>query len=190
MRDIKTQKLLYHLTELGNLESILRDGLLPRSQIEEFVDVADHDILDDRKKYNLENYVPFHWFAGNPFDGRVQGDHPRKKFVLITVQRSMASRGNWKVIPRHPLAGGQLQILDYEEGFKIIDWDVMNTREYRDQVCKNICMAECLSPVIVPSKNFFRIYVRDQEIQRTVAKKIKNAGLNFEAEVNDRMFRR
>lgn len=48
----KTQKLLYHLTELDNLDSILEYGLLPRKLILEhsikFIDVADANIIDKR----------------------------------------------------------------------------------------------------------------------------------------------
>ena len=33
MADIREQKLLYHLTALGNLESILERGLVPRNRM-------------------------------------------------------------------------------------------------------------------------------------------------------------
>lgn len=61
MADISTQKLLYHFTNIKNLDSIFANGILPRSEIENFADVADHEILDSRKKLKLENYVPFHF---------------------------------------------------------------------------------------------------------------------------------
>ena len=43
MTDIKEQKLLYHLTSMNNIKSILRDGLKSRSSLNgnEFTDVAD-----------------------------------------------------------------------------------------------------------------------------------------------------
>lgn len=61
MTDISKQKLLYHLTNIRNLPSILNVGILSRNQLSEFVDVADQEILDSRKKFNLESYVPFHF---------------------------------------------------------------------------------------------------------------------------------
>ena len=40
-----------------------------------FSDVADCDILESRRVFDLDTMVPFHFFARNPFDGRVQEDH-------------------------------------------------------------------------------------------------------------------
>jgi len=83
MTDIKNQQLLYHLTSIKNIASILEHGLKPRNAMSEFVDVADSEILKSRKLYSLETYVPFHFFARNPFDGRVQKDRPNEKFVAL-----------------------------------------------------------------------------------------------------------
>lgn len=102
MRNIKDQKLLYHLTCLDNVPSILDQGLLPRSKVDRFTDVADSEIIRSRQDLHLEHKVPFHFFAGNPFDGRVQKDHPGKQFVLFTVHRDVAAGNNWEVIPCHP----------------------------------------------------------------------------------------
>ncbi|MBN9096466.1 DarT ssDNA thymidine ADP-ribosyltransferase family protein [Pandoraea pnomenusa] len=144
MPDIKEQKLIYHLTSLGNMPGIFESGLLPRARLRNFEDVADQEIIAGRREYGLENYVPFHWFARNPFDGRVQVDRSGEEFALITIRRSLAERENWKVIPRHPLANAAPQLLDYLPGVDAIDWETMNIRDYRDPECKSICMAECL----------------------------------------------
>ncbi|MFJ4346088.1 DarT ssDNA thymidine ADP-ribosyltransferase family protein [Pseudomonas sp. NPDC089401] len=166
--DIQSGKLLYHLTSLENVPSIFERGLLPRSQLAGFHDVADQEIIKGRGTHGLENYVPFHWFARNPFDGRVQRDHPQKQFVLITVHRSLAERDNWKVIPCHPLAGTEFRILDYRAGLAAIDWQTMNRRDYLNQDCKNVCMAECLSPHAVSSALFFKIFVPSEEVAAAV----------------------
>ncbi|MEL4248083.1 DarT ssDNA thymidine ADP-ribosyltransferase family protein [Shewanella xiamenensis] len=141
MADIRTQKQLYHLTDIANLESILKNGILPRSRLNEFVDVADPAIVAPRSGLQLENYVPFHFFAKNPFDGRVQLSHPEKEFVLLAVTRELAQNEGWKVIPKHPLASGVPQLLDYEDGIEQIDWDSMNLRDYQDEQSRLTCMA-------------------------------------------------
>ncbi|WP_428504804.1 DarT ssDNA thymidine ADP-ribosyltransferase family protein [Roseateles sp.] len=166
--DIRAKKLLYHLTSLNNIRSILENGLLPRSSLNNFVDVADPEIIEDRKRLRLERHVPFHFFAKNPFDGRVQRDDPRRRFVLIAVQREVARAKGWKIIPKHPLAGGQIELHDYDAGMETIDWDVMNRRDYSDQHCKCVCMAECLAPGPVPPDLFHSIYVKDDEAQAQV----------------------
>lgn len=188
MPDIKVQKLLYHLTPIGNVGSILEGGLKPRAQLENFEDIADHEIIDGRRGLELENYVPFHWFARNPFDGRVQADRPDDLFVLITVKRELAARRNWKIIPRHPLAAGEIQLLDYREGFEAIDWELMNKRDYHDPDSKSVCMAECLSPAIVLQNNFYNIFVFCDESAKYVEKKQKRHGTRVDVKINEQMF--
>jgi|TARA_R100000501_G_scaffold13195_1_gene24199 hypothetical protein len=185
---IKEKKLLYHLTSLTNIKSVLKYGLKPRSALKDFHDVADKDILKGRAEHGLDDYVPFHWFSRNPFDGRVQKDRPGEQFVLVTVRRTLAEGNNWKILPRHPLSRKSFEIYDYEDGFDIIDWDLMQRRDYRDAECKSVCMAECLSPSAVLSGDFFKIYVPTENISETVSREVEQLGLSLEVTVNPRMF--
>lgn len=178
MTDIKNQKLLYHLTSIENIANILEHGLKPRSALSEFVDVADSEILESRKSYSLETYVPFHFFAKNPFDGRVQIDRPNEKFVLIAVHRDFAKSQNWKIIPCHPLANVEIKILSYDEGVNEINWELMESRDYSNTDCKSTCMAECLSPNTVQAKDFFSIYVCCSESEEIVKKYMRNNNLS------------
>ena len=61
----KTGKLLYHLTKLSNLESIIQQGMLPRKYILEngirFGDIADGQIISKRQELGLDIYTPFHF---------------------------------------------------------------------------------------------------------------------------------
>jgi hypothetical protein len=191
MPDIKEQKLIYHLTSLENMPGILEHGLLPRAHLQDFEDVADQEIIEGRAEHGLENYVPFHWFARNPFDGRVQADRPDEDFALITVRRINAQRENWKVIPRHPLANAAPQLLDFQLGFETIDWETMNNRDYHDPECKSICMAECLSPGPVPVSKFFKIYAPNSAVAESIEEMIDDMDLDLELEVgvNPGMFR-
>jgi len=162
----KNGKLLYHLTALENLKSIFQNGLQSRATLAEngFIDIADCEIIDSRQQHSLEQYVPFHFFAKNPFDYGVQRTYPNKDFVLITVKRSVAKTNNWKIIPRHPLAEEGYEILDYDEGIDAIDWALINHKNYDDRACKVACMAECLSPSCVLTGTMHCIYVKTDEI--------------------------
>ena len=188
MSNIRDQKLLYHLTNLDNLPSILRQGLLPRVRVQGFEDVADPEIIANRSNHGLENFVPFHWFAGNPFDGRVQIDHRGTFFVLITVRRALAAYENWTVIPRHPLANREPELLSYQEGFERIDWETMNRRDYKDAQCRSVCMAECLSPRPVHLAEFFKIYAPNEQVAAQAREMTRGANLAIEVDVNGRMF--
>lgn len=188
MADIQSQKLLYHLTDINNLQNIFKQGLLPRSQLANFSDVADGEIITSRQKLQLENYVPFHFYAGSPFDGRVQLDNRQKEFVLITVRREFAQANDWKIIPCHPLSGADIQVLDYVAGFNAIDWALMNNRDYQDARSRSVCMAECLSPQPVPATRFFNIYVAHQGAE-TIVNRLKAANdLDFYVDVNPNLF--
>lgn len=190
MTDIKSQKLLYHLTNIENLPSILEGGLVSRSKLTSFDDIADTEIIESRRWLSLEEYVPFHFFARNPFDGGVQSAFPDKKFVLITVRRSQAEKLNWSIIPRHPLASENTVLLEYEEGMNAIDWEVMNQRDYHNDDCKSVCMAECLSPSDVQVNLFFKIFVATEDDKSQVFFELKKVGLNegIDILVNPNMF--
>ncbi len=188
VKNIKDQKLLYHLTSVENLDGILKDGLKPRAGLSGFKDVADAEILKKRQTLQLDNYVPFHWFAKNPFDGSVQRSRPEAQFVLISVYRSTAKLYGWKVIPRHPLAGDSIQLLDYEQGFEAIEWDVMSSRDYLDPHCKSIYMAECLAPGVVKPDAFFKIFTPSEEVDALCVAKLQAADVNVQTSVNQRMF--
>ncbi|MFY1665598.1 DarT ssDNA thymidine ADP-ribosyltransferase family protein [Pseudomonas sp. Pseu.R1] len=175
---IRDQRFIYHLTSFDNISSILRDGLQPRAALAHgvFRDVADADIIEGRTRNSLENFVPFHWFARNPFDGRVQRDRPDEDFVLIAVNRGHASQNNWRIIPSHPLAGGRFELMSYVEGFAAIDWDLMDRRDYANADCRHVCMSECLSPAAVPVSDFAKIYVPTEEIWQMVSRRAQDMG--------------
>ena len=58
LKNAKEGKLLYHLTELKNLESIIDSGLVPRKILREntvtFGDVADPEIIRKREGLGLD----------------------------------------------------------------------------------------------------------------------------------------
>jgi len=187
---IRDQKFIYHLTSVDNVPSILCRGLLPRAVLGAgFTDIADAQIVEGRRAGALECFVPFHWFAKNPFDGRVHRDRPGAHFILIAVARTHAKAHNWKVIAKHPLAGGVGELLDYDTGFNQIDWDTMGRREYLDSVCRHVCMAECLAPGAVPVASFAKIFTPTEGIRQLVLNEAKAKGLtNLWVDSNPNMF--
>lgn len=60
--------------------------------------------------------------------------------------------------------------MSYADGFEKIDWELMQQKDYSDDKCKSVCMAECLSPNKVEITNIAAIYVKTEE----VCKKVKN----------------
>lgn len=184
MENIKTNKLIYHLTRLDNLYSILKNGLLPRKKvlrkIKKFSDVADPNIITERTLLGLDEYVPFHFHPYSSFDADVKATYPDDEFVYICVHRKDAEMNGYKIIPIHPLSLDEVVLYDYDEGFDLIDWDTMHELGTETKYKKNVKMAECLKDDDVYASEFFCIYVRDEETKEYVEDILEelNIGLN------------
>jgi hypothetical protein len=190
MGAIRDGKLLYHLTALKNLSGIMEHGLLSRDALRElglsFEDVADPEILRDRG--DLDRFVPFHFFARNPFDYAAIHRNPGTTMMILAVHRRQAERAGWSIIPAHPLSGdGQIQVLPWAHGIGTIDWDLMEQREYRDNACKQACMAEALSPEPVLLSACQSIFVSDEH-SAVIVRKVVGDGRAPYVNVNPRMF--
>lgn len=166
-------KLIYHITALRNLESILVDGLSPRSVVDSFTDVADNEIIEHREKHDLNKFVPFHFIGGSPFAGAVQSAYPSEEFVYITLSRETAKAKNFKILTKHPLALDDCQLLDYEEGILAIDWETMNKRDYRDHNCKIVCLAECLCDRRILHTDFRVMYCRTEAVKSEIIELVR-----------------
>jgi hypothetical protein len=166
-------KLLYHITHLNNMASILERGLLPRKILEDesnhsFMDIADPEILSKRKTYkdNLAKYVLFHFYARNPFDYAVCNKYGAENLAIITVKRELYKKNNFMIIPSHPLDINEPDIFPYEEGFSKIRWDILDSptgRDYSNPDIRKACMAECIMEYRVQPTAFSYIYVYDEE---------------------------
>lgn len=96
-------KLLYHITYIDNISSILLEGLLSREMlrkynVNDFTDIADPEIIGKRENYKnaLSKYVPFHFYAKNPFDGAVCKKYGSENMVIITVSRDLHYRKDYE----------------------------------------------------------------------------------------------
>lgn len=143
-------KLIYHITSIDNLPSILKFGLLSRKCILQnhdihFTDIADPEILSKRERYKeaLSQYVLFHFFAKNPFDGAVCEKYGSENMAIIAVWRSICEHNNYQIIPSHPLDSDAPDLYSYGEGFKKVRWNILDDREHRDYKNAEIRKAWC-----------------------------------------------
>lgn len=182
----KDGKLLYHLTSIENVEGILRNGLMCRNSIDEFLDIADSEIIEHRKNHGLNDYVPFHFFAPSPLHGKVQKVNKDKTFCYITVHRNTAKNNKYKILRQHPLSIDDNTPQDYEDGMNSIDWDKMEKRDYQNHECKEICLAECLAYNCVNHSDFFSIIVKDEQdknVVQSIISKVLGTDLKFHLNV-------
>lgn len=178
----KTQKLLYHLTEIDNLDSILKYGLLPRKLILEqsikFTDVADPNIIDKRTELGLDGFTPFHFHPYSAFDVAVKHAHNPKEMMYICITRELARYNNFYILPQHPLSSDDFELFGYDEGFDKIDWDTLMEKNRTDTYAKEVKMAECLTDLIIPPKCFQCIYVPSIEARQIVTDILEKHGID------------
>ena len=183
LENVKSGKLLYHLTELKNLESIIRFGLVPRKVLLEntvtFEDIANPEIIVKRERLGLDEYIPFHFHPYTAFDLAVKKQHANDEMMYICIRRELARRNNFKVLPKHPLSLEDCQLYDYEEGFKRIDWDTMAKVGLTDPDSKQTKMAECLSAKVIPVDCFQCFYVPSEQSKEFAENTLRAYGIEF-----------
>lgn len=179
---VKEGKLLYHLTRLSNLESILEHGLVSREIVKNndihFFDIADHEIVTKRGELGLDRYVPFHFHPYSSFDVAVKNTYANEEFIYICISRETARNYKFKILPRHPLNKEETyQLYDYDEGLEAIDWDTMHTPGTEETYIKSVKMAECLTDQVIPPERFQCIYVKNDETKSSVEGKLTAKGI-------------
>ena len=164
-KPIEEGKLIYHLTRIENLTSIMENGILPRNMLRgnHFFDVADPNIIKKRHNRGLGDYVPFHFHPYSAFDYVIKRDQKMENLVYLCVLRSYARERGFVILPEHPLSGGIGEgcLLPYDEGVVRMDWESMNQSDVADAHAKSVRMAECLKKGPVLFSELYCIYVMD-----------------------------
>lgn len=172
----KDGKLLYHLTKLSNLDSIIQNGLMSRRDLEckglLFEDVADPEILVKRNCYGLDRYIPFHFNPYSSFDVAVKNSH-HEEFIYICIYRQYAKNNGFYILPRHPLSSTNgFELFEYNQGMEQIDWEAMEISSTTSPYHKSVHMAECLTDKVIPFESFQQVAVRNEGIKQLVVNKI------------------
>ncbi|GFI45294.1 hypothetical protein IMSAGC019_00604 [Lachnospiraceae bacterium] len=179
----KTGKLLYHLTELNNLSSIIKYGMLPRKTIImlgiKFGDIADAQIITKRQQLGLDMYTPFHFHPYSAFDIAVKHTHQGEDFIYLCIDRECAKLNGFKILPKHPLSTQECKLYDYDEGFSLVDWDTMMSINRVDDYAKQVKMAECLTEKVIPINAFTCMYVASEQVKERVIEILNNNDIDF-----------
>lgn len=176
---------LYHLTKLRNLDSIIQNGLESRRLLLHkgviFEDVANADIMSKRTELGLDKYIPFHFHPYSSFDVAVKSKYCDEDFIYICVNRDLAKNNKFKILPKHPLTIEECNLYEYEEGFKLIDWNTLTQKGLDNDYAKHVKMAECVTELIVPVNCFQSIAVKNAEIKAIVERKLLEKRADFSA---------
>ena len=188
---IRDKKLLYHLTLIDNLPSIIRNGLLSRNMLKrqqiEFPDVADSDIIRKRGA-TLGDYIPFHFHQRSYFDYAINAKCGWKNLIYLCVQREYARKNNFKIIPAHPLTAHSLRnltMMDYDKGFDAIDWAKMDC-EYSEMMeygesdiheIQQVRMAECLTDKVISFRELTCIFYLTDDRKKEIEHILQTRGV-------------
>ena len=179
----KTGKLLYHLTKLDNLESIIKYGLLPRKKVIEqkinFGDIANPEIISKRTELGLDAYTPFHFHPYSAFDVAVKHTYQEQDMIYLCFDRELARMNHFKILPLHPLSAEECVLYDYDEGFQRIDWGTMMEKNRTDDYAKHVKMAECLTEKTIPINHFRCIYVESEDVKEKTIFILNENGVDF-----------
>lgn len=188
LENAKDGKLLYHLTKLSNLQSIIEHGLVSRKALREnmlgFEDIADPEIIKKRDQLGLSGYVPFHFHPYSAFDFAVKYANMGEEMMYICVSREWAQENNFKIIPKHPLSIEDCNLYDYDEGFEKIDWDTLMEVGRTDNEARLIKMAECLSENPIPVRRVLSINVSSEVVRTKVQNILAGNGISAPPYVN------
>ena len=80
----------------------------------------------------------------------------------------MAKKYNFKIIPTHPIHMVPLNFFNYDEGMRIINWDLMELRDYSNHECKEVCMAECIAPYPSIGCQAFQSIIVKSDVTKTL----------------------
>ncbi|MEG2439918.1 MAG: DarT ssDNA thymidine ADP-ribosyltransferase family protein [Acetivibrio sp.] len=179
----KTGKLLYHLTELNNLDSIIKYGMLPRKTIIErkirFDDVANAEIITKRQELGLDKYTPFHFHPYSAFDVVVKNTHRGQDMIYLCINRKTARKNEFRILPKHPLTLQECKIYDYDNGFNLIDWDTMIEINREDDYAKHVKMAECLTEKRIAIDAFTCMFVASEQVKEKVIRILNDNSIDF-----------
>lgn len=179
----KNQNLLYHLTKLSNLESIIEHGMLPRRKVIEqrlqFGDIADAQIISKRQELGLDIYTPFHFHPYSAFDVAVKHTYRNEDMIYLCITRRKAQLDNYKILPKHPLSVSECQLYNYDEGFERIDWETLQEKNRLDGYAKQVKMAECLTEKTIYINEFYCMYVKSDIVRDKVLRILNDNGVDF-----------
>ncbi len=180
---VKNQNLLYHLTKLSNLKSIIDHGMLPRRKVIEqrlgFGDIADAQIISKRQELGLDIYTPFHFHPYSAFDVVVKHKYQNEDMIYLCITRGKAQLDNYKILPKHPLSVSECQLYNYDEGFEKIDWETLQEKNRLDGYAKQVKMAECLTEKTIYINEFYCMYVKSDIVRDKVIRILNDNGVDF-----------
>ncbi|MFD2679326.1 type II toxin-antitoxin system toxin DNA ADP-ribosyl transferase DarT [Bacillus seohaeanensis] len=196
------KKLLYHITDFNNLESILQEGGLLASNVVkekgvEYENIAHNNIQDRRSMKtvplppngNLHDYVPFYFAPKSPmlyaiYKGQVEGYEKGQEQIIYLVSRTdiIHNAGFEYMFTDGHAVMGFTDFFKKLKDLNKINWDVMESRFWfdteEDPDRKRRRQAEFLVHNLVPLDLVLGFAVKNEGMKRKVEDAIHKYNFN------------
>jgi hypothetical protein len=159
----------WHLTDINNMPSILRHGLLSRDNLADndiaFIDKSDQICTERRAKIGLGMFVPWHFMPWNPSDiGRlVKATRLDEVLCYILINYKTAVSYNAQIVLEGPSEKLYLDLIDLNDKVvPAIDYRRRHT-DFRYRKDRFEALGECLILDRVKPEDFYMILVPGEE---------------------------
>lgn len=172
--------MIYHITHIDNLESIIELGLLCHNDAPTEIDISNMSINDVRKEkkepfYNrsLHDYVPFFFNPRNPMWFSLKDEYKDNMIILAFDEDELDLDNNVIFTDKNARNNNAEFFNDKYDAMENIDWDlVWSEKSDRDKDMKSAMMAEILILKKIPIKYLKKIYCIGDKIKRTINKNV------------------
>ncbi len=193
----KTLRQLYYITHIDNLDSIIKNGILSHSLIEEkkipFTPIYDKEIVNNRKQNQtpagktLWDYANLYFQPRNPMLYRVISEKSRNDIAVVGVKKSVLEN-NGIFLTDGNAANNETNFFPIDKTKQILPKILKEVnKEWWSSLdgSKRKVMAECLVPDAVKSDYIEEIIVSNSEVADKVRAKL---GDNFDVVTHSYMF--
>ena len=187
-------KHFYYITHKDNLKSILKQGLLPRNQINNKISVKigfnkriksihSEDIIQIRKNKkfknrSLWNYTNLYFEVRNPMLYRVVREFKASNVVVLQVKSDIIDQGEVGVTDGNAASAETKFFEDINAGLNSLDIKQFQ-KEYWNESDKRKLMAELLVYSAVPQDKIIGIYTANEETANQIRKDQNTGALNI-----------
>lgn len=193
---MKKPRDFYYITHIDNLKSILKNGILSRSQIKDenniwvklklakgIKSIHAEDIVQIRQNKRFKNrslweYANLYFQVRNPMLYRVIREFEAKNIIVLQINADVIE-GSDIGITNGNAASSETQFFeDKNEGLNALDSEQFK-KEYWNESDKRKLMAELLVYDRISPDKIIGIYVANEEVAKTVRQGMPTGGLNI-----------
>lgn len=192
---------IHHITHIDNLESILKNGILPRNLLKNdgFTDTANQEII--LKRYELNDYIPFHINElqikhGIAYNHEVFNSEGRENIIVFSLKYIEYNENSHKLFVYHPISSWGFEVKNFEiyqdnlnAHYKELPYNNFGP-DYNKQKVQNFFMSEILFKDRVDFSLIECIFVYNEEAEMKVKKVLQKYDVEKNVEIKQEFYKK